>query len=70
MILTAIPYIDGFWPDTLFAFLAIYIGVMFVFFIKQKNEQKKKLLRKLGIAMICIGTLLLIHGLSEYRTSN
>ncbi len=70
MILAAIPYIDGFWPDTLFASLAIYNGVMFGFFIKQKNEQKRKLFRKLGIVMIGIGALLLIYGLSEYKTSN
>jgi hypothetical protein len=59
-----IPYISGFWPDLLFAILMLVNGIMCAWCPKWwttfRDNRKKKICKRCGIAMIVIGIALLI----------
>jgi hypothetical protein len=71
MIGAGVPYIDGFWPDTIFACLCLYSGLLCILGnSKLFKAEKRSLTKKLGFVMFGIGVVLLIYALSEYKTSN
>ena len=70
MIDATIPYIQGFWPDTIFACLTLYIGTLGVFGSKNFKAEKRGLIKKLGFATLGIGVVLLINAFWEYKKSN
>ncbi|HTR42665.1 MAG TPA: hypothetical protein VMH87_13720 [Pseudomonadales bacterium] len=70
MIEAAIPYIQGFWPDIIFACLCLWIGIVLGFGNPNVKKEKRNLVRKLGFGMLAIGVILVIFALTEYRKSN